>query len=130
MGVGNGLQGYFYVKYFPTYAYNVAGSDVGVFLETSKNTISNGGCFFPSLLSGYGIIGCALIFAFVYKYSRFVKEKAKIMGQFYYQFIIAILCFFIAGFQGDFNGEYFTWFVICLPFICNSDMDGGEKSDI
>lgn len=43
LGVGNGNQGYFYEKYFPEFAWNVAGSDVSVFLERSRGGISNGG---------------------------------------------------------------------------------------
>lgn len=115
LGVGNGLQGYFYEKYFPTWALNVEGSDVGVFLERSRTGIANGGVFIPSLLSGYGIVGCLFIALFVYSLVRMNKRRKNVNGNFYSMFIIAAVAFFIAGFQGDMYGMYFAWFMLSLP---------------
>lgn len=120
LGVGNGLQGYFYEKYFPTSAFHVAGSDVTEFLKTSKNGISNGGVFFPSLLSGYGIIGCILIVKFIIKTIYVANFKKHKINNFFYMWILAGIAFIITGFQGDMYGRYYVWFMISLPFISAS----------
>lgn len=124
-GVGNGLQGYFYEKYFPDWAFSVAGSDVSVFLELSKTGIANGAVFIPSLLSGYGIVGCIVIAIFVRKLLKLAKMHFHSGGNLYYMFIIGAIAFIIMGFQGDAYGMYFAWFVLSLPFY-----DNGPSEDL
>lgn len=117
LGVGNGLQGYFYVDYFPEWAFSVTGSDVGAFLDISRTGISNGGVFFPSLLSGYGIVGIFAIVLFVIHLSKHAKWGKGQMGEFYYVFLIASLAILVTGFQGDFYGKYYLWFMLSLPLM-------------
>lgn len=119
LGVGNGLQGYFYEKYFPSWAYSVEGSDVGLFLEGSRTGIANGGVFIPSLLSGYGILGCLVIFAFVVKLVKLAKCHSDTSGNLYYMFIVGSIAFIVQGFQGDAYGMYIYWFILSLPFFTN-----------
>ncbi len=114
-GIGNGLQGYFYEKYFPDWAYTVKGSDVGIFLERSKNGIGNGGLFFPSILSGYGIVGCCVIALFVYKLIRMYLRRKNENGNFRYMFLIAAAAFCVNGFSGDAYGMYWAWLMLSLP---------------
>ena len=121
-GVGNGLQGYFYVKYFPDWAYGVAGSDVTEFLEVSKTGISNGGVFFPSLLSGYGIVGITAIIIFIISLLRHAKKGKEQMGVFYFTFIISCFAILVTGFQGDFYGKYYLWFMLSLPLMIKDDV--------
>lgn len=116
-GVGNGLQGYFYEKYFPNNALYAAGSDAVVFLKRSREVISNGGIFIPSLLSGYGIVGCLFILVFVWKCIKNNKLNKRANNNFYYLYIIAGIAFIVMGFQGDVYGLYFAWFVISIPFM-------------
>lgn len=116
-GVGNGLQGYFYVKYFPDWAFHVAGSDVLEFYERSKYGIANGGVFIPSLLSGYGIVGCIVIISFIWKALKLNKERKEQNGSFYYMCIMGMIGFLVAGFQGNLFGVYYAWFVLSLFFI-------------
>lgn len=116
-GVGNGLQGYFYEKYFPEWAYDVPGSDVLEFLAISRTGIGNGAIFLPSLLSGYGIVGCIVIFSFIRKYAQMVSRKKAELGHWYFQFLIAAACILVSGFQGDFYGKYYLWFVLCIPLM-------------
>lgn len=71
--------------------------------------------FIPSLLSGYGIVGCLFIALFVYSLVRMNKRRKNVNGNFYSMFIIAAVAFFIAGFQGDMYGMYFAWFMLSLP---------------
>lgn len=117
LGVGNGLQGYFYEKYFPSWALYAVGTDATTFLELSRTSIGNGGIFIPSLLSGYGILGCGAIIATCAKYAKMINRKRAGLERWYFQFIIAAICIFITGFQGDFYGMYYLWFIFCLPLI-------------
>ncbi len=119
LGVGNGLQGYFYEKYFPSWAFSVEGSDVKNFLTNSRTGIANGGVFIPSLLSGYGIIGCLVIFVFAVKLVKLAKRHSETSGNLYYMFIVGSIAFIIQGFQGDAYGMYIFWFVLSLPFFTN-----------
>ena len=129
-GVGNGLQGYYYEKYFPSWAYNVAGSDVLVFLETSKTVISNGGVFLPSLLSGYGLAGVTLIAIFAIKCIQTIFYKKKYIGNFFYMYIFAGIAFLISGFQGDMYGKYYAWFMLSIPFVlCKESNESEVKSN-
>ena len=121
LGVGNGLQGYFYTKYFPSWGYSVAGSDILDFLKIAKNTIANGAVFIPSLLSGYGIVGVGLIVAWVKSYLSYANQNKAILGKFYYMFIFAAISFFISGLQGDMYGKYYVWFMLSLPFMAAGD---------
>lgn len=127
LGVGNGLQGYFYEKYFPSWAYNVPGSDVTEFLQISKTGIGNGGVFIPSLLSGYGIIGVLLITLFALRLVKLAKSGKGQMGLFYYMFVLGGICFLVSGFQGDMYGKYYIWFVITLPLMVEPDYNAGFR---
>lgn len=126
IGVGNGLQGYYYVEYFPEWAKNVAGSDVMTFYNTAQKTIINGGLFFPGLLSGYGIVGLMLIF----NIGRIIRGRLKEMknaGCFAYNYFkIAVWAIVVCGFQSEFAGNYVIWFVLGLPFM---DYTGGKRKD-
>lgn len=125
LGVGNGNQGYFYEKYFPSYAYSAKGSDVFVFLERSKSQISNGAVFFPSILSGYGLFGTILFFLFILKSAKLVYQNKNKLGSFYFMFYISLLAIFVSGFQGDYYGNYFIWFLFSIPFLstCKTEQE-------
>ena len=98
-GVGNGCQGYFYVKYFPDWAFDNPGSDVLIFYKRAKETIVNGALFFPSLLSGYGIIGVFLIFLYFLKSNKVLKNKKDKLGRFNYFYWLAMIPIVLYGFQ-------------------------------
>lgn len=122
-GVGNGNQGYFYEKYFPSYAYNAKGSDVFVFLERSKSQISNGAVFFPSILSGYGLFGSVLFLIFFIKCIKLVISSKEKLGSFYFMFFISWIALLVSGFQSDYYGIYYVWFLFSIPFmvVCKND---------
>lgn len=116
-GVGNGLQGYYFTKNIPQWMLNVPGSDIGTFYQTAKGQIINGGVFFPSYLSGYGIIGVCILIYLLSRIKCIMKDMKVTSKKFYALFSIAVLPIIVCGFQGDFSGNYLIWFVISLPFI-------------
>jgi len=127
LGVGNGNQGYFYEKYFPDWGYN--SYDAVNYLHTSRQEISNGALFIPSLLSGYGIIGVIVIVIYIVKCNKMVKSKQKELSCFYYIFHISWIAVFIAGLQGEFAGEYYIWFILSIPYMAiqRSNRKQGEQ---
>ncbi|WP_105256369.1 O-antigen ligase family protein [Streptococcus suis] len=117
LGVGNGLQGYFYTTFFPEWAINVTGSDVMTFYTIAQSTIVNGGLFFPSLLSGYGIVGFIIFIGLVKRIINKINSQ-DISDDFFIVFYkIAVFAIIIGGFQVDFVGDYVTWFVLSVPFF-------------
>lgn len=120
-GVGNGLQGYFYEKYFPEKALHAVGSDASVFLERSREGISNGGVFIPSLLSGYGVVGCLFILLFAWQCIKHNQRNKLTSKNFYYAYIISGVAFIVMGFQGDAYGLYYVWFMLSIPFMTQKD---------
>ena len=129
-GVGNGLQGYFYVEDFPKWAMNVPGSDVMEFYEISKYGISNGAVFFPSLLSGYGIVGVVMIIIFAVHLVMNAISGKKQMGSFYYTFLLAAVAILFTGFQGDIYGSYYIWFMLSLPLMVKGAEDNKSCEEI
>lgn len=117
IGVGNGLQGYYYIEFFPDWARNVAGSDVMTFYNTAKNEIINGGLFLPGLLSGYGIVGIGLIIHVIHSMKSRLYQMRDTSTFAYNFFRIAVPAIIVCGLQTEFSGNYLIWFVIGLPFI-------------
>lgn len=116
LGVGNGNQGYFYFKYFPESAKKIPGSDAMIFYERAKNTIVNGALFFPSILSGYGIVGTAFFIYYSYKAINLVYKKRFDLDRFAPMFFISLAALFLSGMQGEFIGAYFVWFILSIPY--------------
>lgn len=114
-GVGNGLQGYFYTEFFPQEILNLAG--VYSLYATATKTIVNGALFFPSILSGYGIVGCVLFCSFIIKLLIILNVKRDGLDVFYVMFCIALIPILFHGFQTEFAGSYFIWFVLSIPFM-------------
>lgn len=117
LGVGNGLQGYFYNKYFPKEYFYISGSDVGEFYEIAQTGIANGGCFWPGYLSGYGIAGLIVLAVLIVAIVRQWKQRRNSMGVFSEMFIMGAICLFPCGMQGELYATYYAWFVISLPFM-------------
>ena len=112
-GVGNGNQGFFYDKYFPSWG----GISLGTFSKIRG--VADGGVFIPSLFSGYGIIGVFVWGLCTIRYIKHVIVCKPLLNSFYYMFIIAFVAFLVNGFQGDYFGNYMTVFVLCIPFMAN-----------
>lgn len=115
LGVGNGLQGYFYTEFFPKQGLAVAG--VASLYNNALTTIVNGSLFFPGILSGYGIIGVLFFMTYVRRMLETFKEKEAKLGVFGYMFRFAVVAIIVHGFQTEFAGSYFIWFVLSIPFM-------------
>lgn len=125
-GVGNGLQGYYYIRFFPPWASAVAGSDIMKYYAIAQNEIVNGGVFFPGFLSGYGLFGLSLLVIFIVRCRRRVadlREEDAFWSTFY---CIAIFAVIVCGFQGEIVGVYYILFVISLPFIDFGNIEKGS----
>ncbi|WP_172601588.1 O-antigen ligase family protein [Streptococcus porcinus] len=116
-GVGNGLQGYFYIKNYPIWALNAPGVTAKLFYESAKVTIVNGGLFFPSLLSGYGTTGIILLTLFLNQIRKKLFKYSKLKNFYLTYFKIAMPAIIICGFQSEFVGNYCIWFIISLIFV-------------
>lgn len=121
-GCGNGLQGYFYEKYFPQFALNVT-YNITILkdLYTAKNQIYNGSLLLPSILSGYGIVGTSVFVVYVIKSLRHVRARIDAMGHFGYYYLIACGALLVHGFQGGISGRYYIWFVLSLPYLLSQE---------
>ncbi len=119
MGVGNGLQGYFYEKYFPKEFLNVPGTDLGVFYEkiNEPGTIANGACFLPGYFSGYGIVGLLVLINFIFALRRTRKLRKKELGLFNEMFIIGSVAFLVMSISSEMYCLYYAWFVLSIPFM-------------
>ena len=115
LGVGNGLQGYFFDKYFPLDFLNYPSMDF--FYEKRHEGIGNAGAFFPGYFSGYGIVGLIILMIIVKKLKRTLRLRKKYLGLFYEMFVIGGICCIPNGLQGDFYCLYYVWFVLSIPFM-------------
>lgn len=115
LGVGNGLQGYFFDKYFPLDFLNYPSMDY--FYEKRHEGIGNAGAFFPGYFSGYGIVGLIVLMAVVKKLKRTLRLRKGNLGLFYEMFLIGGICCIPNGLQGDFYCLYYVWFVLSIPFM-------------
>ena len=120
LGVGNGLQGYYYTKYFPSWGFNISGSDILEYYSKAQYSIVNGALFIPSLISGYGLVGISLILIWFKRLVNLAKYGKKQMGIFYYMFIMSIFVFIVIGMQSEICGCYYIWFMLSLPLMVKS----------
>ncbi len=86
------------------------------FYERAHTTIVNGALFFPSILSGYGIIGTIFFIVYAVKAIKTVFIKRFDLNRFALMFFISIAAIFLAGLQGEFTGKYFIWFIFSIPY--------------
>lgn len=118
IGCGNGLQGYFYKEALPDWIYAVS-VDKGLrdVISGEVYEIYNAGCFFPGILSGYGILGIALFASFIALGLRELIKKKDRNGTFFFFYIIAFVPLMLSGMKSDFIGVYYVWFVFSIPML-------------
>lgn len=115
LGVGNGNQGFFYLSNLPPWAYS--SYDIALLITKASQTLSNGSLFFPSILSGYGIIGAIMMIVYIGKLYAITFINKSNLGMFFYMFIISSVVVIISGFTSEFVGNYMIWFILSIPYI-------------
>ncbi|WP_455621545.1 hypothetical protein [Parabacteroides sp.] len=114
-GVGDGIQGMLYAKNIPDWVkHNV---EVQNLLNGKGGIPNGGGNFFPTFLSGYGLIGILLLWLF---YKRYRHDIATLNGDFLFGniFSLGLLLFMVSGWQtiSVFNNEFMV-LLLALPYI-------------
>ncbi len=112
-GVGNGNQGFFYYKYVDYSARSA--QEVKESYYNAGKTIYNGSLFLPTILSGYGILGVILLIIYIYKSEKEIHKNKEDLRSFYYFYKISRIVILVAGFQNQFVGIYYIWFVLSIP---------------
>lgn len=116
LGVGNGNQGFFYVRFFPDWGYN---SYESIGYLSGKYGWPGSGGFFPTYISAYGIVGIILLIIFIYKCQFRIKKLKGTDKEFYYHmYIIGSISFIFVGYISvDIIGTFYILFTLSLPFI-------------
>lgn len=113
-GIGNGNQGFFFWDFFPEWAYDLLKNTR--MMEWNSNEMTNGILFFPSILSGYGLVGSLILLGYFFTLALYmIKEKHSHYKEFCF-FFIAIAGIVVNGFSADFAGAFDVWFVLSIPF--------------
>ena len=117
-GVGDGNQGFFYAQNLPSWVL-ASGSSEALSALSGRIGVLNGGAFLPSLISGYGALGCVLFGSWIVACVRTAFANKELMGHYYPLFIIAMfasipICWMAEGFQG---APVVVFLVFCMPAL-------------
>lgn len=117
-GVGDGNQGFFYAQNLPAWVLS-SGSEEAIRALSGEIGVLNGGAFLPSLISGYGILGCVLFGTWIVSCIRMAITNKQRMGHFYEMFSVALfalipICWMSEGFQG---APVAVFLVLCMPVL-------------
>ena len=121
-GVGDGNQGFFYAQNLPSWIL-ASGSTEALSALSGSIGVLNGGAFLPSIISGYGIVGCVLFGVWIGFCIRMAIRRKKELGRYYDMFIVAIfacipILLMAEGFQG---APVDVFLIFCMPAL------GGQK---
>lgn len=125
-GVGNGNQGFFYDDYYPSWG------DISKGTYDKVQGVADGGVAIPSLFSGYGLLGVIAVFVYFVKAHKLMRQNKEELGVFYYIYILSGIALFINGFQEDYLGNYYAWFMLSIPYMVNcikSEKQEGENGN-
>ena len=113
IGVGNGNQGFYYRINFPEWGYK---SQESRDLLAGKNGFPGIASFLWDYISGYGILGIAILLVFsLMSYSRIKKFKNKTIK---YLYSIGIIGFIVAStIATNISAVCYIQFIISLPSI-------------
>lgn len=111
LGVGNGVQGFFYERHL---SYNDYRSYEVLNTLKYENGVPRGGSWAGSWLSGYGIVGIIALVLFIRKTYRIIRNyKGTTL---YYSYIIGGICFLVCSwFTASTDGGYLSLFVLSIP---------------
>ena len=117
-GVGDGNQGFFYAQNLPFWVL-ASGSTEALFALSGNIGVLNGGAFLPSIISGYGVLGCVLFGSWIVACVRMAFANKERMRHYYSLFIIAMfasipICWMAEGFQG---APVVLFLIFCMPAL-------------
>lgn len=119
-GIGDGLQGYMYNQNMPAWVF--ASPEVQAVLLGRNGIVDGGGAFFPSFLSGYGLIGIIVISILLKKiYIMYLKNdpslyKISVIFKF---FLVVFVC--SAWFSSGVKQNQEVAFMLAIPIINSMD---------
>lgn len=126
-GVGNGLQGYFYLENMPEWAleiFEMMPNHTG----NVRTTLHNAGGFWNGIISGYGLVGIVLMVRFIVLSYHTIKQKKHEAEFWYYFYVLGGTSILVSGLQSDFVGNYMVWLVLSIPFIKSRKIKGFDVS--
>ena len=117
-GVGDGNQGFFYAQNLPSWVLS-SGSIEALSALSGSRGVLNGGAFIPSILSGYGIVGCALFCVWISFCIHIAIKRKEELGKYYDMFVLAMfacipICWMAISFQG---APVAVFLIFCLPAL-------------
>lgn len=115
-GIGDGMQGYRFNQNAPSWVlYNPYTQEM---LDGSLGIIEGGGNFFPSFLSGYGLIGILILILFLKKFSFDIKRMQSDLLLFNIFSIAVVIFLYSAWYTIALNG--YVMFALSLPYAATS----------
>lgn len=98
LGVGDGLQGYFYNENLPKEF--LVSPEVEDVFRGKLGIIDGGGAFFPCFLSAYGILGFIFLIPLIYKYLYFFYKDWRRLNNFDIMLMLFLIVFAVSGWFG------------------------------
>lgn len=117
-GVGDGNQGFFYAQNLPSWVLS-SGSIEALSALSGSRGVLNGGAFFPSIFSGYGVVGCVLFCVWMTFCIQTAIKRKEELGRYYDMFVLAMfacipICWMAISFQG---APVAVYLIFCLPAL-------------
>jgi hypothetical protein len=112
-GVGNGIQGFYYLKYFPVWGFRSYESEAFYYGELGW---PGSGAFLPTYLSAFGIVGLIILGYLVLILHRNIRSLKKTANHFMYEFLtVSFLSFLFQAYSTvDIIGNYYIIFILSL----------------
>lgn len=111
LGIGNGLQGYYYTENLDTYAYK--SEEVRNVLK-GMGGIPSGGSFLTAYISGYGLLGIIMLLGFIYKCNKTIKKGNEL----YYIYVFGGINFLMLSTMAlGIAGNYLAIFIVSIPLF-------------
>ncbi|RED65071.1 hypothetical protein [Cohnella lupini] len=122
LGVGNGIQGFYYIKYFPNWGFQSVESTE---LYYGEGGWPGSGAFVFTFLSAFGVMGILLLGYIIYLVNRNVRLLKKTPYRFVYDyaFLGSVGLLFQAYSTIDIIGNFYAIFIISFAMVRHDERD-------